>query len=94
MDFGSIFEWLEILGLFFFLLTILNLFFQVFVRKKSVKSIFFGTDRSGDSQDSDETKQKNQAAQTSHKKTAFIAIFVVFNISFFYWILEYRVLFE
>ena len=94
MDFGSFFVWLEILGLLIFLITVLNFLFQIFVRKKSLQSALFGAEKADESPDADDMEQKKQAVQTSFKKTAIIAIFVVFNILFFYWVLEYTILFE
>jgi hypothetical protein len=64
------------------------------VRKKSLQSALFGAEKADESPDADDMEQKKQAVQTSFKKTAIIAIFVVFNILFFYWVLEYTILFE
>ena len=84
MEFGVIEDVLGILGLLLFVLTILNILFQFFVRKKSLKEAILwpNTIDGANEPVDDETIAKR-------KKRFFIAAVAIFNVFFFYIVYVY-----
>ena len=84
MEFGVIEDVLGLLGLLLFVLTILNILFQFFVRKKSLKEAILWPNPIDETNEpvDDETIAKR-------KKRFFIAAVAIFNVLFFYTVYVY-----
>ena len=84
MEFGIIEDVLGILGLLLFVLTILNILLQFFVRNKSLKEAILWPNTIDEANEpvDDETIAKR-------KKRFFIAAVAIFNVLFFYAVYVY-----